>query len=72
MAQKSTKKQLWLIKPDIDNVSDKNCVILTWQFAKNDQEIRYMVYFNDIDIYVESSSLPKISGKGMEKKIVWD
>ena len=71
MAQKSTKKQLWLIKPDIDNVSDKNCVVLTWQFANNDQEIRYMVYFNDIDIYVESSSTPKISGKGMENIFDW-
>ena len=71
MAQKSTRKQLWLIKPDIDNVSDKNCVVLTWQFAKNDQEIHYMVYFSDIDIYVESSSPPKISGKGMENIFDW-
>jgi hypothetical protein len=63
MAQKNTKKQLWLVKPDTDNAPNKNCVVITWQFVNDNQKISYIAYFNDIDIYVESSSVPKNNGK---------
>jgi len=71
MAQKSKKQQLWLVKQDTDNTPDRNCVVLTWQLVNNGQKISYMAYFNDIDIYVESSSLPEINRKGMENIFDW-
>jgi hypothetical protein len=71
MAQNNKKQQLWLIKPNTEKAPDKNCIVLAWQFTKADQEIRYMVYFEDIDIYVESPSTPKINPKGMENIFDW-
>lgn len=79
MTTENRSKDLWLVKPDIKKAENKQCVGEAWVLTGNAKspfgckgaEIKVMLFWEDINIVIESKTQPKINIHGNEDIYSW-